>query len=189
MGEKLKLSERIKKYRERLDMSVETLSERSGVSADAIRAIEADETYPALGVLVRLSRAMGQRLGTFMDDQFSSDPIITRAEERQNGAGVVTHKAEANGGFSYFPLGSGKTDRHIEPFYIEIAADCDAAPSSHEGEEFIIVVSGEVELVYGRDSYVLKPGDSMYYNSVVQHVVRSHGGKPATIYAVIFMPF
>ena len=186
MAESKKLAERIRMYRERLEMSVETLAEKSGVAADVIRALEADEAYPALGILTKLAHGLGQRLGTFMDDQFTPDPVIVRGDARKGEA--ATHKATISGGFSYYPLGRGKTDRHMEPFYIEIDADAPASLSSHEGEEFIVVVSGEVELVYGKETFLLKPGDSMYYNSVVQHLVRAANGKPATIYAVIYMP-
>jgi len=182
-----RVGERIRVYRERLHLTVEALAVSSGVNAGVIASIESGEVYPALGVLVRLSRALGQRLGTFMDDQFSPDPVVVRADAR---VGTVTaHKAGVAGGFGYFPLGSGKTDRHMEPFYIEIAADSDASFSTHEGEEFIVVVSGEIELSYGGETTVLKPGDSAYYNSVVQHRVTASGGLPATIYAVVFMPF
>ena len=58
-----------------------------------------------------------------------------------------------------------------------------------EGEEFIVVVTGEVELEYGGAVQILKPGDSAYYNSVVQHLVKSANGQPAKIYAVVYMPF
>jgi quercetin dioxygenase-like cupin family protein len=98
------------------------------------------------------------------------------------------HKACTAGGVCFFPLGRGKTDRHMDPFHIEIAADASAPLSSHEGEEFIVVVSGEVELVYGGAAQVLRPGDSAYYNSVVQHAVKASGGQAAAIYAVVFMP-
>ena len=60
--------------------------------------------------------------------------------------------------------------------------------SSHEGEEFIIVVSGEVVLRYGQNTYQLREGDSMYYNSVVPHQVVAANGAPASIYAVVYMP-
>jgi quercetin dioxygenase-like cupin family protein len=168
-------------------MSVDALSEKSGVNAGVIAAVESGEVYPALGVLVKLSRALGQRLGTFMDDQYKPDPVVVRGGERADEQ--VSHKASASGGFSYFPLGRGKTDRHMEPFYIEIAGGADAQLSAHEGEEFIVVVSGAVELVYGGETHVLKAGDSAYYNSVVQHLVKAAGGQPAAIYAVVFMPF
>lgn len=185
--ENKKLGERIAAYRNRLEMSVETLAEKSGVGPSVIRAVEAGEVYPALGVLVRFSRALGQRLGTFMDDQYSPDPIIVRGDSRSQD--VVTHQESTAKGFKYFPLGQGKVDRHIDPFYIEIAASSEAQVSSHEGEEFIVVIDGEIELTYGEEVSILKKGDSAYYNSVVKHKVAAYGGKDAKIYAAIFMPY
>ena len=187
MADGCKVAERVRTYRERLDMTVEALAEKSGVSVPVIAAVEAGEVYPALGVLVKLSRALGQRLGTFMDDQYRADPVIVRAGERVGE--TVSHKAGATGGFRYYPLGRGKTDRHMEPFYIEIEGGAEAQLSSHEGEELIIVMEGEVELVHGNETRVLQPGDSAYYNSVVPHRVCAANGRPATIYAVVFMPF
>jgi transcriptional regulator with XRE-family HTH domain len=182
-----KLGERIRTYRERLGMTVEALGQQSGVDADTIKAIESGEVYPVLGVLLKLARALGQLLGTFMDDQYSPDPIIMRAGERATDR--VSHRAGGANGFDYFPLGRGKTDRHLEPFYIEIAVGADAQLSAHEGEEFIVVVSGEVELTFGSERYLLKTGDSAHYNSVVPHIVKAAGSNPASIYAVVFTPF
>ena len=182
-----KLGERIRTYRERLGMTVEVLQQQSGVGVDVIKAIEAGDVYPVLGVLLKLSRALGQRLGTFMDDQYRPDPIITRAGERASDR--ISHRAGGAGGFEYSPLSRGKTDRHMEPFYIEIAADASAQSSTHEGEEFIIVVKGEVELTHGGERYLLQPGDSAHYNSVVPHIVRAAGNGPACFYAIVFTPF
>ena len=179
---------RIRSFRERLEVSTAVLAQQTGIHEALIDSIERDEVYPSIGTLARLARALGQRLGTFMDDQFKPDPLIVRADARQGTQ--ATHKAAAvDQGFSYSPLSRGKTDRHMDSFYIEIAPDADELLSSHEGEEFIVVVSGEVALPYGTDTHVLKPGDSAHYNSVVHHLVKAHGGKPAAIYAVVFIPF
>lgn len=78
----------MRNYRERLSMTVETLAEKSGVSAAVITAVEAGEVYPALGVLVKLSRALGC-LGTFMDDQYKADPLIVRADELSRRTGLA----------------------------------------------------------------------------------------------------
>ena len=59
--------------------------------------------------------------------------------------------------------------------------------SSHEGEEFIVVVSGRVELIYGRETHVLNSDDGIYYNSVVSHHVGCIGDEKASIYAVLFI--
>ena len=182
-----KLGERIRTYRERLGMTIETLGQQSGVDAGVIAAIESGDVYPVLGVALKLSRALGQRLGTFMDDQYSPDPIIMRASERA--ADRISHRAGGASGFEYFPLSSGKTDRHIEPFYIEITGSANTQLSSHEGEELIIVIMGEVELIYGGEKYLLQPGDSAHYNSVVPHIVKAVADSHASIYGIVFTPF
>lgn len=183
----LKVGERIRAFRERLQMGVDILAEASGVSADVIATIEEGQAYPALGILVKLSRALGQRLGTFMDDQFKPDPVIVRAPERVSGK--VDHKASVTAGLRYAPLGRGKPDRHIEPFFIEVAEDASSSPLSfHEGEEFLYVLTGEALLVYGPEEYVLKAGDSVYYNSLVPHALRAYNQTASTLVATVFMP-
>jgi transcriptional regulator with XRE-family HTH domain len=181
------LGNRIRTFRERLELSQEDLAKSAGLDLKLLQAIEGGEVYPALGLLVKLARALGQRLGTFMDDQFLDDPLIVRREDRRQQ--TAHHKGETAGFYRYFALGAGKVDRHMEPFFIEIEASQKRVMSSHEGEEFIVVVSGQVELVYGKKTFLLQPGDSMYYNSIVPHCVGAVGEQTAEIYATIFMPF
>ena len=182
-----KLGTRIRTYRERLGLTPEELAKNAGLDLALLKNIEENKAYPAIGVLVKLSRALGQRLGTFMDDQFIDDPLIVRADERREetegprGAGP-DHA-------HYFALGKGKTDRHMDPFYIEFNGAGERQLSSHEGEEFIIVLTGKIELIYGKQTFTLGPGDSMYYNSVVPHHVGSATEAPATIYASVYTPF
>lgn len=184
-GEKLGL--RIKSYREQLKMSVGDLAAKSGVDEALLLAVEAGEVLPALGILTKLSRALGQRLGTFMDDQFQPDPVVTRASALATE--TVTHTGKAKDGYTYHSLARGKPDRHMDPFKIELAANAEEPYSSHEGEELIICIDGEVRVDYGAESTLLQPGDTAYYNSVVKHRVLAAGGKPATIYGIVFMPF
>ena len=178
---------RIRATREKLNMGVCDLAQKSGVDEATVNAIEKGEVLPALGILTKISRALGQRLGTFMDDQFKPDPIITRA------ADIAAEKVAQEGvnalGYSSHSLARGKTDRHMDPFRIEFAANGTNGFSSHEGEELIICLAGEVELTYGPDKTVLKPGDTAYYNAVVKHGLRALNGQPASIYGIVFMPF
>ena len=53
---------------------------------------------------------------------------------------------------------------------------------------FIVVVSGEIEIIYGKETHRLSAGDSIYYNSVVPHHVGSIGDAAASIYAVLYFP-
>ena len=181
------VGKRIATYRENLDMSVADLATRSGIDETIIRSIESGDVLPALGVLTKISRALGQRLGTFMDDQFEPDPIVTRASDLD--AAKIVGEGTNSLGYSSHSLAAGKPDRHMDPFRIEFKADGAESLSSHEGEELIICVAGEVELTYGPDKTVLKPGDTAYYNAVVKHGLRALGGKSASIYGIVYMPF
>ena len=186
MANEVKVGMRIKMFRDKLKMTLGELSAKSGVSVEVIASIEDGEVLPALGVLTKLSRALGQRLGTFMDDQFKPDPIITRAAENDGQDDVG---ARVNGwGYSARSLAPGKPDRQMDPYHLELPADGQGMESSHEGEELVICVSGQIELAYGGETTVLGPGDTAYYNSVVKHAIRAVGGKPASAYGVVFLP-
>lgn len=181
------VGERIRTYRENLAMGVKDLAEKSGVSEAIVEAVEKGDVLPALGVLTKISRALGQRLGTFMDDQFKPDPIVTRAEDLE--ASKIAGKGVSTSGYAYQSLALGKPDRHMDPFRIELKADEASMPSSHEGEELVICLAGEVELSYGPDKTILKAGDTAYYNSCVSHSLKALGGKSASIYGIVYMPF
>lgn len=183
MSDVAKISKRVQTFRAKLDMSVDDLATRTGLPVSLIEDIEDGRVSPALGVMVKLARALGQRVGTFMDDQLAKDPLITRSVEREEG--VATHKGKAQGHYRYHALGAGKADRHMEPFFIKVSPTDEREKSSHEGEEFVLVVAGEVELQYGNDTHVLREGDTMYYNSLVPHCLSAIGGD-AQIYAVIY---
>jgi transcriptional regulator with XRE-family HTH domain len=181
------LGDRILAFRERLGLSQAELAQNSGVDAALLAAIEGGDAYPALGILLKLSRALGQRLGTFMDDHGRPDPLIVRARERQ--PGFRQHLGTGAETIRYFPLGRGKTDRNMEPLFLEISPEEPTTLTSHEGEEFLIAVSGQLVIHHGRERYLLEPGDSVYYNSIVPHSVSAGGGAPASAYAVIYQPF
>lgn len=179
-----KLGARIRKYREQLGLTQEELAVNAGLDVRFVADIENDLVYPAIGNLIRLSRALGQRVGTFMDDQFLPDPIITRhgsvAEE------TASHRG-AKGHYHYYPLGIGKSDRHMEPMFIDVEEDEVKEMSAHEGEEFIMVTSGNILVRYGKEEHVLGPWDTVYFNSVVPHFIGAING-PASILAVLYVP-
>jgi quercetin dioxygenase-like cupin family protein len=79
----------------------------------------------------------------------------------------------------------------MEPFLIDIASSSgvDFILSTHEGEEFIYVLEGIVEINYGKNTYILEEGDSIYYDSIVAHHVHAGAGSTAKILAVVYTPY
>ncbi len=185
MADMNKVGKRVKKYREHLGLTQEQLAVNSSLDLTFIKDIEDGIVYPPIGSMIKLSRALGQRLGTFMDDQYVADPIIVRYSERKEE--TANSRDGAKGHYHYYPLGKGKSDRHMEPLFIRIEEDEEKAMSTHEGEEFMVVVHGKIIVRYGKEEYILERGDSVYYNSVVSHFIGAIDG-PAEILAVLYSP-
>ena len=184
---------KIKGLRETKQLSIEEIAERSGLSPEQIISIESDENLPSLGPLIKIARALGVRLGTFMDDNDALGPVVCRAEEREQQSSISFSNGTtgARKHMEYHPLAKQKAGRHMEPFVVEIqpSEEREFISSAHEGEEFIYVMNGEVEVDYGKEKYLLKTGDSIYYDSIVKHHIHGAEGKAAKILAVVYIPF
>ena len=78
----------------------------------------------------------------------------------------------------------------MEPFIIDVmpTEDTDFVFSSLDGEEFIMVMEGIMEISYGKNTYLLEEGDSIYYDSIVPHHVHAYEGQAAKILAVDYTP-
>lgn len=187
-----KVGARVRAFRDQQTISLEDLAAKAGITPEALARIEDGTACTALGPLSKVARSLGCSLGTLLDDEPVQDPLVVRLGDRspQDGSHACVNPAP---GLTFHSLGKGKLDRHMEPFFVELAPLPEGrdqpAPSSHEGEEFIVAVAGKVSLLYGFEETILEPGDSAYYNSVVPHLVSCHGNEPAAIYAVTYIPF
>ncbi len=188
-----KVGRRVTRLMEEKGMTPDELARRAQLEKSTVRSVTEEEVYPSLGPLLKIARALGVRLGTFLDDQVSRDPLIIRKADRKGELSML-RAGERPVASRFYSLGRGKTDRHMEPFFVELLpepdseSETDRTLSSHEGEEFIVVVSGRVAVIHGRDTHHLEPGDSIYYNSIVPHHVGCAGKETAEIYAVLYFP-
>ena len=198
MSEKKTPGKRIRELCKTYSISSETLSERSGISVELIRRIEEEDIIPDLAPLIKIARALGVRLGTLLDDNEDLGPAITRGGTTGETARFITGLPGAGGagpaspkdhqGLTFRALSQNKSGRHMEPFIVDIEPSAEQKKSTHEGEEFIYVLSGKLTLEYGSKSETLNVGDSVYYDSIVPHRVFSGDGKPVQILAVIYTP-
>jgi transcriptional regulator with XRE-family HTH domain len=193
MEENKIIGEKIKNFREMKNISVEEMAERSGLSKEQILRIEGNEDFPSLAPLIKIARVLGVRLGTFLDDQTELGPVVSRKSDRagNNGIGFTNNATTKHKYMSYFSLSQDKSGRHMEPFFINIepSRESDFLFSTHEGEEFIFVVEGLIEINYGKNTYYLNEGDSIYYDSIVAHHVHARNNNPAKIIGVIYTPY
>ncbi|MBW2252292.1 MAG: cupin domain-containing protein, partial [Deltaproteobacteria bacterium] len=58
----------------------------------------------------------------------------------------------------------------------------------HEGEEFVYVLEGKIEIIVGENINKLKKGDSLHFNSGIRHMLRNTGEEKAELIVVIYGP-
>jgi transcriptional regulator with XRE-family HTH domain len=186
---KIQIGDRVAQMRKNLELSQELLAERASLSLQQVREIENNTIIPSLAPLIKIARTLGVRLGTFMDDHENIGPTVCRKGQETQGISFSNNATNPLSSMQYFPLAAEKTGRHMEPFIIEVLPSKDEYQNSaHEGEEFIYVLDGEIEIVYGKDKINLSAGDSIYYDSIVPHHVHATGNKTARILAVVYVP-
>lgn len=182
---------KVKQVRTTQKLTIEELAERSGLPTERIQKIEQEGIIPSLAPLIKIARALGVRLGTFLDDSDKLGPAVVRADEYTQGARFTSMENGSREHLNFFPLAADKAGRNMEPFIVEIepAEHSDHKLSTHEGEEFIYVLEGQIEINYGKDVYQLKAGDSIYLDSFVMHNVHAGNSQKARILAVVYTPF
>lgn len=185
------VGKKIETIRNQKNITIEQLAERCGFSLGMMTLIENDQSIPSLGHLIKVARVLGVRLGTFLDDMDHLGPVITRKVALKQGTSFSSKNSGTITNLDFFPMASDKSGRHMEPFIVDInhSEGTDFSQSSHEGEEFIYVLSGNIEISYGKDNYKLGEGDSIYYDSLVDHHVHTLDQAPAKILAVVYAPF
>lgn len=191
LTEKNSVGEKIRQFRENHEMTVEELAKESQSSVELIEKLEAGELIPSLTPLLKIARALGVRLGTFLDDMPQTGPVVVR-----NGASTNVvrfsgkSKNSEESALDFHSLAADKQARNMEPFIIDVHPfknEEEHELSSHEGEEFIYILEGNIEVTYGKENYTLTVGDSIYYDSVVPHDVHA-AGTEAKILAVVYTP-
>lgn len=191
LGTTTSVGEKIARIRESRKLSPAQLAERSELPEELIQRIEEGGFIPSLTPLIKIGRALGVRLGTFLDDVEELGPIVNRKGQLAKAVRFAGPSRAASGELDFYGLALDKSGRHMEPFLIDLLPGTDRhhPQSTHEGEEFMYVLEGRIEVHYGLDRYELEAGDSIYLDSIVPHHVHAAGEAPARILAVVYAPF
>lgn len=181
------VGERIRTLRLEKGLTIEDVSAKSGLKGSDVEAIESQAVSPPLGYLVSLAKAFRISLGELFGDDADAPYCIVRSNDRK-AVNRFNSADGRSGGYHYESLGHQKQNRQMEPFLVTLEPQqgLRLEANRHDGEEILFVLEGEVEVRLGELADVLGPGDSIYYDSTIPHVVSCRGDRPARILAVIY---
>jgi len=182
----VKVGERVKRVREKRGLSLNDISQRTGIHTEVLSQIEENEIAPPLGTIIKLAKALEMKMGYFISGDEERAFTIVRRGDRKVVSRYDSKKVQRYG-YEFESLAPFKKDRHMEPFLVTLVpSETEEERSTHDGQEFIFVLTGKMEVRLGEEIHVLDPGDAIYYDSVVPHLVKCHGTEVTKILAVLY---
>ncbi len=156
---------KLMRIRQAHGISQEILADKTGKTPDFIDDIENNRTTPSVGFMIKLSEVFKVDPGTFLNEEDRTALSGKRAKEY----------VKRTGNYSYQNLTPGAENEHLRVFMVTIASRQVHKPVAfrHEGEEFIYVMSGKLELKLDEKNHILMPGESIKFNSEIPHKLKS----------------
>lgn len=170
----------IKRLRKGSGLTLKDLSLNSGVSIASISKIENNKISGGFDTIYKIARGLGVLVTELLEDPAAQTEVVTF--HRKNDNDVHLTKL-----YKYFPQASLKNG-HLNTYFMEIKSH--ETPelqdwSNHEGEEIIVVLSGNIDFhLENKPSVSLSEGDSISFNCGLRHAFVSTSKKPARILSV-----
>ncbi len=178
------IANRIKDLRVRQNMTLDQLASLTGFSKGYLSRIENSDKAPPLFTLDAIARSLGMDIASLLSGNEhlqESDIVLVRKDERKQ----VRRQTDPYQ-YNYESLAYKKPGKNMEPYIITVGFKRDTEGYQHHGEEFIFVLEGEVEFFYGDRSFLLKGGDSLYFDASVPHSGVSLTDKEAKLLCVVY---
>ena len=163
----------IRSRRRNMSITLQDLSDRSGVSVGYLSQLERDNATPTLGTLAQIAQALGVGVDYFIATPRPAD-ALTRADTRMrfsiDGSSIV-----------YERIGAEFPGSQMSSFILHVPDGFRSETMRHEGEEIVYVLEGNVVQVLEGEEFRMMPGDSLHYRGNRAHAWYNDSGAPARI--------
>ncbi len=160
----MNIGEHIKRLRMENDLTQEELADRSELTKGYISQIERDLSSPSIATLIDILEALGTTLSEFFNEKKQDKIVFTTDdwfEKEDNGTKIewVIPNAQKN---------------EMEPIIMTLAPNTSSSiDDPHKGEEFGYVMSGKIELCFGKKHFIVRKGETFYFNANDVHYIKN----------------
>jgi transcriptional regulator with XRE-family HTH domain len=178
------IAKNIRALRKVRKMTLQDVENLTGLSKGYLSKVERGLKFPPFSTIGQIAGALGVEVAFLLKDNLPESPD-SRISLTLSGQGKKAQTLAADRGYRFEALASGKPGKNMIPYIIEVAPQ-EEQVFSHEGEEFLYVLEGEMEFVYDDQTFLMKQGDSVYFESAVPHSGRSIGKGKTRLLAVMY---
>jgi quercetin dioxygenase-like cupin family protein len=170
-------AQRIKRIRLERGLSIEALAEATGCASEYLQWVEDEHVEAPVAFLIRVAKALKLDSTALFRSEVSPEQRLKDAAKR------TEH-------YLYKTLTPPEPDNHLMAFSVTIPPKTAhrGVAYRHEGEEFDYVLSGTLELTVGNEKRTLKQGESLRFNSNIDHHLSNPGEGKTELLVILYMP-
>jgi transcriptional regulator with XRE-family HTH domain len=158
---------RLRARRMTAEATLAEVAAATGISVSTLSRLESGGRKPTLELLLPLARFHGVALDDLIGTPATADPRVRSKPFTRHGM-TITPLSVNPGGLQAYQNVIAATPQPRVP-----------NPQSHEGYEWLYVLSGRLRLVLGEHDLVLKPGEAAEFDTRVPHWFGAAGKQPA----------
>ena len=160
----LQIGTRIRNLRLVQKRTLQDIANACELSRSMVSKIETNAVVPSVATLVKIAKSLGTNVSVLLEENDTKSSVLVSLEKANDSI------TKTDRGYSIFPFASEFKDKKMQPFlFVGEKGEVKEHHLTHEGEEFIHVLEGEMKLQVGNLEYAMKQGDSVYFNSLEQH--------------------
>jgi transcriptional regulator with XRE-family HTH domain len=181
--EKQTTGEKLAEIRKKKRLSLDELSEKTGLTVSHLTNIEEGKDFAPVGDILKISRAL-----TINPEELFATGGTGREEDLKKKRVADFKKREE--AYQYTVLTPQGKDKHLRAFRIVIPAKSEHPKISygHEGEEVVYVLEGEVEIKVGQKKHHLKVSEALHFDSGIIHSLMNPGDKQTVLIVTLYTP-
>ena len=169
------MAQRIRKLRQRAGLTLTAAASKAELTKGALSKIETAQISPPISTLMRIAKALSVSITDFFVDAVPEPAyVLTRKNH-----GTLVSRNGSQFGYSYEALALKKPGKIVEPFVLTINPTDPPGEFHHQGQEFIFMLSGRMEFTIADECFILRTGDSLYFDSQHIHKTQVLGDRPA----------
>lgn len=160
----MKIGKKLKELRLQEGFSLEQLANQVGLTRSFLSQIEKDKTSPSIPSLIKILSALKISMADFFQTVEEKQGVFIKKGDRRffRDTESLTRMASLSAGFK---------SPQMEPFYVEFEGGRSSDLISSQGECFVFVLAGAIELSMGDETFRLDQGDSLYFDASVPHKI------------------
>jgi transcriptional regulator with XRE-family HTH domain len=162
----LNIGNHIRRMRLEQRRTQQDIADACGFTKSLLSKIESNKVVPPVATLVKIATALGTRVSALIEADRNVSVVAATAGD------VDDNITKTERGYWIYPFATRYQGKRMQPFvFVARKGEVKEHHLVHEGEEFMYVLQGVMKVQVGASEWTLRTGDSIYFNSTLEHQV------------------